>query len=189
VIIEDPGVAADPTVDVVAGRAHEPGRWAHVSCHRQAGQSFVEFGLTLIVLTVLLLAVVDFARVFYYDVITSAAANAGVRAAANGAPDNNSSSGGKTVVGVIEAAQGSAPDTVGPDLDVAVTPVQAQRTAGVTPVWTTVTVTYSFEPLTPLMGAMVGSPCPGGLVCVTIERSASQRVRTSCSLANGTPCS
>jgi Flp pilus assembly protein TadG len=131
---------------------------------RRAGQAFVEFGFTLLVLSVLLLGAVDLARMFYYDIITSAAANAGVRAAAAGA----------STASIREMVEASAPPNMGPDLLVAVTPAEASRTAGPTPVWTTVNVTYSFRPLTPLTVNLAGgSP-------VIITRGASQRVRTGC---------
>jgi TadE-like protein len=130
----------------------------------RAGQALVEFGFTMLMLSVLLVGVVDFARIFYYDVITSAAANAGVRAAAAGADD-------ATVGAAVET---SAPASVGPSLVVRVRPDEGARKAGPTPVWTTVTVTYSFQPLTPLASSLAGSSL------VLITRSASQRVRTAC---------
>jgi hypothetical protein len=48
-------------------------------------------------------------------------------------------------------------------------------------VWTTVTVTYSFEPMTAIMARFVDSP-------VTITRSASQRMRKACTRPDGAPC-
>jgi Flp pilus assembly protein TadG len=140
----------------------------------RAGQAFVEFGFTLLVLSMLLVGIVDFGRVFYFDVMVSAAANAGARAAANGAPDAD----------VRSAVRDSFPGSWGTgisDGDITVTPAASSRTAGATPVWTTVSVTYSFSPLTPLMVSLSGSP-------VVLSRSVSQRVRTGCSQSDGTPC-
>jgi hypothetical protein len=158
--------------------------WAALSRDRRPGQSFIEFGITLIVLSAILIIVTDFARIFYYDVIVSAAANAGARAAAAGAPTNDSRNGSTTVVGVVEATRASAPTQIAPDLSVTVTPIQAQRTAGVAQQWTTVTVSYTFQPIAPLISLWLGTD-DGNL---TITRRASQRMRTSCALADGSPC-
>jgi hypothetical protein len=114
--------------------------------------------------------------------MVSAAANAGVRAAANGAPDHTDTGSGDSVMGVFETAQGSAPSDVVCDSCITVTPSQSERTATASPVWTTVTIAYTFDPLTPLTARLIGSSP------VTITRSASQRVRVSCALADATPC-
>lgn len=167
---------------VAASDAPPPAcRPSDASGRRGRGQTLVEFAITIMLLAMLLVTVVDLARAFYYDVMVSAAANAGVRAATHGAPDHTHTSGANTVIGVIEATQRSAPQGIICATCVAVTPTQNLRTAGVVPVWTTVTVTYTFQPLTPLMAALLGPS-------VTIERSASQRMRTRCALADGSPC-
>jgi Flp pilus assembly protein TadG len=132
----------------------------------RAGQGFVEFALTLTVLATLLVTVIDFGRVFYFDVMTSAAANAGVRAAANGASDAN----------VLAAVSNSVPSIWQSQFtssNVAISPAEADRAAGATPVWTTVSVTYTFNPLTPVMRGLAGSS-------VVLRRSASQRIRSGC---------
>src|SRR5581483_1662746 len=111
---------------------------------RQPGQALVEFALVLGVMAVALVGVADFARVFYYDVVASAAAAEGVRAASLGSPDAD----------VVAAAQQSAPASVAPGLQVTVAPAPSARTTGAVPVWTTVTVRYTVPPLTLLMRSM-----------------------------------
>lgn len=158
---------------------------------RQPAQAAVEFALVLLPMLLLLGGGIDLARVFYYDVVISSAANEGVRAAAAGAPDSDSTAtvNGQsvTVLGVKTIAQNSAPAGVICDTCVTVDPAPAQRRDGTSPVWTTVTVQYTFTPGTPLMlaiwqAARGGSNPP-------IKRMASQRMRANCALADGTPCS
>ena len=138
---------------------------------RQEGQALLEFALGVSLMAMLLVGASDFPRAFYFDVVATGAAMEGARAAASGAPD----------AAVIAAAQNSAPTGVGPALAVTVSPPPAQRTAGVSPVWTTVTVTYRFQPITPLASALTGPH-------YTITRGASQWMRTPCAQANGSPC-
>lgn len=139
---------------------------------RQRGQAFVELALVLLFLTTLLVGAADFGRVFYLDVVATSAAMEGARAAAAGLPDAD----------VIAAVVASAPGGLIQASNVTVTPPQGMRATLISPQWTTVTVTYTFAPLTPLAGSLVGHQR-------TITRSASQRMRTPCALADGTACS
>ena len=137
----------------------------------QPAQALLEFAFTVTALSLLLAGVVDFARVFYYDVVVSAAANAGVNAAAAGAPDAD----------VVTAAQNSAPSGLVCSSCVTVSPAASSRTAGLTPVWTTVRVQYTFVPITPMISTLIGSQS-------TFERYASQRMRSSCTDSSGNAC-
>jgi hypothetical protein len=114
-------------------------------------------------LAILLVAVIDFARVFYYDILATAAARNGVFSASNG--DDNTT--------VIATAKEAVPDAVRSALNVTISPDCAGRDASPTPVWTTVTIQYTFQPATPLMSALLGG-------AHTITRKASQRVRFDC---------
>jgi Flp pilus assembly protein TadG len=142
---------------------------------RQRGQSMVEFAvITSLLIVPLMVGMVDFGRVFYFDVVVSAAANEAARAASLGLPDAD----------VRLAAQNSAPSWLSsalPDANITITPSQAGRTAGTTQVWTTVTVSYVFTPITPLTQMMVGANH-------TITRSVSQRMRGPCVTSAGAAC-
>jgi Flp pilus assembly protein TadG len=144
---------------------------------RQPGQSLVEFAfVAFFVLAPLLVIVLDFSQVFYYDIMVSAAANAGVRAAANGASDTD----------VQNAAVYSAPSGRITAANVTVTPphtTTSPRTAGLDPLgtdqtknydWTTVTVTSTVNLLTPLTQLLAGSSS------MTVTGRASQRMRLGC---------
>ena len=131
----------------------------------------MEFALVVGMLAVSLVGVVDFARVFYFDVVVSGAAAEGARAAARGSPDADATA----------AARNSAPASIAAGLNVTVSPAPAARTAGTVPVWTTVTVTYTVPPLTILMNSLFG----GGY---TVSRSVSQWMRSPCQQSGGTPC-
>ena len=149
------------------------------------GQAVVEFALVSSMMFLLLVGGIDLARVFYYQVIITAAATEGVRAASLGAPDNNSTAGTTTVLGVKTVAVDSAPSGIITTSDVTVTPPQSVRKADActpsTCVWTTVTVTYTFTPVTPLMRSLVGPS-------FTMARQVTQRMRQNCQDAGGNPC-
>jgi Flp pilus assembly protein TadG len=148
------------------------GRDRSALARRLPAQALVEFALVGSLVALLLVGASDLPRVFYYDVVVSGAAAQGARAAATGAPDAD----------VIAAAQNSAPGWIASALAVTVAPVASARTSGTTPVWTTVTVTYQFTPVTLFASRLLGSSS-------TVTRRASQRMQTSCVLADGTPCS
>jgi Flp pilus assembly protein TadG len=135
------------------------------------GQALMEFALVVSLIAVSLVGVVDFARVFYFDVVVSGAAAEGARASARGSPDDD----------VTAAARNSVPSSISSGLAVTVAPIASARTTGTAPVWTTVTVTYTVPPLTVLMNTMFN----GGYV---VNRSVSQWMRSPCQSATGTPC-
>src|SRR3954452_16207253 len=95
---------------------------------RQPAQAAVEFALVILTMLLLLGGGIDLARVFYYDVVISSAANEGVRAAAAGAPDSTSTAtvNGQpvTIPGVKTIAQNSAPLGVICDTCITVEPFQ-----------------------------------------------------------------
>ena len=118
------------------------------------GQSLVELALLLPVLMWVAAGVVDFGRVYYYDITAINAARAGVRVAAD--PRNSD--------GLVQsAAQADASPTA---LTVTVSPPYP-RSSGDT---ATVTVSYSFALVTPLVALLF----PGGQL--TVSRSASMVV-------------
>src|SRR5262245_48464742 len=98
--------------------------WSGVDTARQRGQSMVEFAvITSLMVVPLMVGMVDFGRVFYFDVVVSAAANEAARAAALGLPDAD----------VRLAARNSAPSWLSsalPDANIVISPGQASRTGG-----------------------------------------------------------
>jgi Flp pilus assembly protein TadG len=142
--------------------------------HRPRGQALVEFALVATLLAFLIVGGVDFARAFYFDIVASSAAMAGATAAANGDTDAEARAAAQASVG-----------TSFPTPGVTITPAQNLRTATIctpaTCVWTTVTATYTYQPITPLLGSLIGNN-------VSIQRSVSQRMRTNCQTAAGSPC-
>src|SRR5688572_20410796 len=78
-------------------RAHAA-RGVRFGC-RQAAQAMVEFALTSSFMALLMVGVVDFSRVFYFDVVTSGAAMEAARSSASGLPDSD----------LINVAKTSAP--------------------------------------------------------------------------------
>jgi Flp pilus assembly protein TadG len=139
-------------------------------CQRKSrGQALVEFALVSTMVILMLVIVTDFGLVFYYDNMSSAAANEGARVAAAGG-DNTA---------VRTAAVDSAPAGQLTTGSVSVTPDCSGRLAAPTttvtnaPVWATVTVSYTWTPITPLTKAFVGDT-------VTFTRSVSQRMRVDC---------
>ena len=138
-----------------------------VSLGRRPGQALVEFAVSATVLALLLVGVVDFARVFYFDVVASAAANQGALASATGAGN----------AAVVAAAQNSAPAWMRARLDIQVIPATCTlRVASPAPVWTTVDVRYSFTPITPMM-TTIWRAARG---TEPFRRSASLRMRSDC---------
>ena len=138
----------------------------------QSGQALVELALVSMVLAVMFVGSMDIARVFYFDVTASSAAQEAVRAAAAGRPDAD----------VIAQAVASAPSGLIHSNNVTVSPSQATRATLTEPLWTTVNVQFSFSPFTPLAKFIFGET-------VNVARSASQRVRTPCAQSSGDACS
>jgi Flp pilus assembly protein TadG len=159
------------------GRRIATRRWQPVSAlvsKRRRAQAIVEFALGFSVMSLLLVGGIDLARAFYYDVMVTTAAAEGVRAAVAGAPDTDPNAGAFTV---STAAVKSAPTGIISAGNVSVTPAQSGRNAeGVV---TTVTVTFTFTPITPLMGSILGQS-------LTITRKAAERIRRPCQLASST---
>src|SRR4051794_33419559 len=104
-------------VSARAGRLSARGRAAG-----RPGHALVEFALIASMLCLMAVGVVDFARVYYEDVVVGGAALEGARAAAQGAPDNNTTVGSTTVTGVTTFVRNSAGPTFGPALTIAVSP-------------------------------------------------------------------
>ncbi len=173
------------TAPLRAGLEAPPAQGARGEERRRRGQALVEFALTVTMLALMLVGVADFARAFYFDVAISSAANEGARVSASGGSDDT----------VRAAARASAPSGMICSSCVTVSPSQATRasTSGVgacspsTCIWTTVTVTYTFAPFTPLAVAFVGHQ-------VTLTRSVTERMRSPCALPptgnppNSNPC-
>jgi Flp pilus assembly protein TadG len=148
----------------------------------RTGQAFIEFGLGSIALSLVLVGAADYARIFAYDVMISTAADAGVRAAANGAPD------AEVRTAVRKSLLPGIAATL-PDAAIRIAPAPAQRTAGMSPTtnykWATVTVAYTFNTLSPLTAQHLS-----GSSTVAVTRTASQRMRVQCTKTDGTelPC-
>jgi hypothetical protein len=149
----------------------------------QRGQAFFEFAwLGSVFLIPFLVLTLDFAQIFWYDVLISAAADAGARAAANGAPNAD----------VIAAVRASIPEFLQDQLqdsDIIIKPDAVSRTAGMDPAnyrWATVTVTYDYHAITPMIGHALGN---SGIA--TIYRKANQRMRLNCTITSSgsqSPC-
>lgn len=118
------------------------------------GQSTVELALLLPVLLWVCAGIVDFGRAYRYDIVVINAARVGARAAAD---TRNSDS---TVRSAVKADASPAITLADPDITIA---PSGTRTAGST---VTVTVVYTFTPITPLVAALFS----GG--AVTMSRTA-----------------
>lgn len=121
------------------------------------GQSLVELALLMPFLLWIAAGIVDFGRVYHYDIVVINAARSGARVAADIR---------KTDSDVRTAVESDAAPVAIAGSDISITP-SGIRTSGTT---VTVTVTYRFTPITPLVGAIF----PGGTV--TISRSATMVV-------------
>jgi len=147
------------------------------------------------IMPLLLVGGIDLGRVFFFDVMITSAAQEGARAAALGAPDDDSTvtvnGVTTTVLGVKTVARNSAPAGAVCTTCVTVSPSQADRAMGAGKPsewkWTTVAVTYTFTPITPLMGSIWAAA--RGNTNPPLTRVASQRMRANCVLANENPCS
>lgn len=162
-----PGGGSEPgSLAVSAGYPPGIGRWR--------GQALVEFAIVLTVLMFLVVGGIDFGRAFYFDIAASSAAMAGASSAANGAQDVD-----------VRSAAGKSVGSIMPTPGVTITPSEGLRdTSTCTPstcIWTTVTATYQFQPITPLLGSMIGSN-------INITRTVSQRMRSPCQTSAGAAC-
>jgi len=125
-------------------------------------QSVVEFAIMLPVLLVILFILVDFGRVFYYQIALSNAAREGARLAADGTVPSDT-----VRLRVIDEAVGTIPLTT-TDISVLPDDTVGYRTREY-PV--TVTVRYGFTAFTPMISSFWG----GG--ALTLARSASMMVQ------------
>jgi Flp pilus assembly protein TadG len=110
--------------------------------HRR-GQSLVELALVMPVILVILLGAVDLGRAYYFQVSITDAAREGVRVASN--PSRNDSD-------IRAAVVGEGGSTITIDADRISIDPSPTRTSG-HPV--TVTVSYDFTTITPLVGMIV----------------------------------
>lgn len=135
----------------------------------QRAQALVEFALLVTVLALLLVGVGDFSRVFFYDVVVSAAANEGARAVATGASNT-------TAERIVRESAGPIGSSLlfNPTQDIQPPEAGRGQDDNVThAVWITVRVRYQFQPITPLVGGLLGNN-------IVIERKVSQQLRTPC---------
>jgi len=112
---------------------------------RQSGQALVELALVLPILLLILMAIVDFGRVFHgHLAVTAAARQAGREASL-----------GRTDAEIIDRARRAAAPLSSAALAVQVTPAFSLRLAGTA---IKVTVTYPMDILTPLIEPFLPSP-------------------------------
>lgn len=115
------------------------------SSDRQSGQALVELALVLPILLLVLMAIVDFGRVFHgHLAVTAAARQAGREASL-----------GRTDAEITSRARSAAAPLAASDLVVQVTPAFSLRLAGTA---IEVTVTYPMDILTPLIEPFLPSP-------------------------------
>lgn len=108
------------------------------------GQSLVELALLMPFMLWICAGTVDFGRIYYYDIVAINAARSGARVAADSSKDD-------TAVRAAVRADAGASITLA-DADITITPTPT-RTVGND---TTVSVTYRFAPITPLLGSVTG---------------------------------
>src|SRR5215211_5309304 len=82
---------------------------------RHSAPALVEFALTSSFMALLMVGVVDFSRVFYFDIVTSGAAMEAARSSASGLPDSD----------LINVAKTSAPTWMQSGMTVTITPSSA----------------------------------------------------------------
>lgn len=109
------------------------------------GQGSVELALVLPILLLILMAIVDFGRMFHGYLAVTAAAREGARQAAIGALDSQ----------VISTAISAAAPLSPADLTVTIAPETTTRYSG-TPI--TVQVKYNLELLTPVLRPFLPNP-------------------------------
>lgn len=121
---------------------------------REVGQSIVEFALALPIIIALLVLAVDASRAYYYGIAVIDAAAAGARQASQTPTDDTS---------IKSAATQAAPSGALSSGDVT---ISGARTSGSA---MTVTVSYTFTPITPFARNI--------LPTLAISRAATVRVR------------
>jgi len=112
---------------------------------RERGQAMVELALVLPILLLILMAIVDFGRIFHGHLSVTTAAREGARSAATGQGDTQIRT---------TSIQSAAPldSTL---LTVQITPAPSQRFSGTN---VAVTVTYRLTILTPIMQSFFPNP-------------------------------
>jgi len=113
--------------------------------HSEKGQALVEMALVLPILLLMLMAIVDFGRVFHGHLAVTSASRQAVREASLGRTDAEISS----------AARSAAAPLAPTQITVTVTPAFSARQAGTS---IEVTVTYSLEIITPLIQPFFPNP-------------------------------
>ncbi|MBT9155556.1 MAG: hypothetical protein DDT37_00523 [Firmicutes bacterium] len=109
------------------------------------GQALVELALVLPILLLVLMAIVDFGRVFHGHLAVTSASRQAVREASLGRTDAE----------IISAARSAAAPLAPEQLAVTVTPAFSARQAGTS---IEVTVTYSLHIITPLIQPFFPQP-------------------------------
>ncbi|MDE3088425.1 MAG: pilus assembly protein [Chloroflexota bacterium] len=118
-------------------------------------QATIEFAFVLPILVLLLMGIFDFGRVTYANTVLANAAREGVRKAAVGADDATIKS---TVTSTAVAL------SIDPN-NITVSPPQGSRGYGVS---ATIVVSFTFVPVTPLIGRFFG---PSGNIVLTNSAS------------------
>ena len=111
----------------------------------EKGQALVELALVLPILLLILMAIVDFGRVFHGHLAVTSASRQAVREASLGRTDAQ----------IVSAARSAAAPLAPEQIRVAVTPAFPARQAGTS---IEVTVTYSLEIITPLIQPFLPNP-------------------------------
>lgn len=119
----------------------------HRILRRQRGQAAVELALVIPLLLLLVFGVFEFGRLLNAYLTLQHAAREGARLGVLGATDSE-------IIAVIES---TAVTLRTADLVIDISPIQAGRTAGTI---MTVTVTYAFEVVVPVISGIIGSSLP-----------------------------
>jgi len=119
----------------------------HRILRRQAGQAAVELALVIPLLLLLVFGVFEFGRLLNAYLTLQHAAREGARLGVLGATDSE-------IIAVIESTAVTLRTS---DLVIEISPIQAGRTAGTI---MTVTVTYAFEVVVPVISGIIGSSLP-----------------------------
>ena len=121
------------------------GRWSNGRRTGQKGQALVELALVLPILLLILMAIIDFGRVFHGFLAVTNGAREGARQASLGGTDAQ----------VTETAVLAASPLAQDSLLVSISPTHAVRFSGSNVV---VEVTHSMNIITPIMQAFLPSP-------------------------------
>ena len=119
-------------------------RFGHALSSREKGQAMVEFTLILPVLLMIIMGIVEFGRAYSAYLTIQNAAREGVRLGITGATDAEVATAVEQVASTLDPSA----------LTVNVTPAETSRSPGEL---LTVTVSYRFQFLVPLISNIVGS--------------------------------